>query len=522
MRPHTSRWLGFVPWAIGGAALVALTSVTSAVASAEGEDVELGMGGTTTCCVTASYLQTVPQSYYPDYLQDVEQLFIAPNYPVTTADFVATPEQFAPFTGITSLTLNQSVAEGATDISNAVTQQLAQGNDAVVFGYSQSATVASVYANGLAALPAAQQPSPDQLSFVLIGDPDNPDGGLLERIPGVNIPSLGIDTTNFPATPDDLYPTTVYTLQYDGFADFPQYPTNILADLNAILGIEYVHGTYPDLTAAQIATGVVEPVTSDDTDTTYIMIPTQTLPLLEPFEGMLPAPLVDLIEPPLKDLIDLGYDPTAPANVATPAQLFPDINPITALGDFGQSVEQGVNNFLTAEGLPSLPSSPVLTELTNDLLSSPLATTTFTLPDVTIAVPAQIADAVDGPLNALNSSLDTAIDDELDPAIQSTIYGLGSALTTAATNAGASAEITNAIYVGEQILPIELEAPGLFVTISAQDLANAIEDLAAGNISGFGQELQSLGADNIIADEFEGFFGLESLEDIAAGAPLNI
>ena len=27
--------------------------------------------------------------------------------------------------------------------------------------------------------------------------------------------------------------TDIYTLQYDGWADYPQYPLNILADLNA-------------------------------------------------------------------------------------------------------------------------------------------------------------------------------------------------------------------------------------------------------------------------------------------------
>jgi hypothetical protein len=32
---------------------------------------------------------------------------------------------------------------------------------------------------------------------------------------------------------------------WDGLADFPQYPLNLLADLNALAGELYVHGTYP-------------------------------------------------------------------------------------------------------------------------------------------------------------------------------------------------------------------------------------------------------------------------------------
>ena len=38
----------------------------------------------------------------------------------------------------------------------------------------------------------------------------------------LTVPSFGI--TFGDPTPADLYPTDVYTLEYDGFADFPQYP----------------------------------------------------------------------------------------------------------------------------------------------------------------------------------------------------------------------------------------------------------------------------------------------------------
>jgi hypothetical protein len=34
--------------------------------------------------------------------------------------------------------------------------------------------------------------------------------------------------------------------EYDGFADFPQYPLNVLADLNAIAGLLYVHPPYSE------------------------------------------------------------------------------------------------------------------------------------------------------------------------------------------------------------------------------------------------------------------------------------
>jgi hypothetical protein len=78
----------------------------------------------------------------------------------------------------------------------------------------------------------------------------NPNGGIFARFPGfpagtnLSLPSLGF--TFYGATPSNtIYPTNIYTLEYDGFADFPQYPINLISDLNAFAGIYYVHGTYP-------------------------------------------------------------------------------------------------------------------------------------------------------------------------------------------------------------------------------------------------------------------------------------
>ena len=52
-----------------------------------------------------------------------------------------------------------------------------------VFGYSQSAIIASLEMQKLAAMgPLA--PSANQLNFVLVGNEMNPNGGLLARFPG--------------------------------------------------------------------------------------------------------------------------------------------------------------------------------------------------------------------------------------------------------------------------------------------------------------------------------------------------
>lgn len=117
-------------------------------------------------------------------------------------------------------------------------------------------------------------------SFVLLGNPNNPNGGILARFPGLYLQSLGLTFNG--ATPDTDYATTIYTTQYDGFADFPKYPLNILADVNALLGIYYSHSLYYGLTPEQVASGIVLPVSSPDTNTTYILLPNEDLPLLQP------------------------------------------------------------------------------------------------------------------------------------------------------------------------------------------------------------------------------------------------
>ena len=46
------------------------------------------------------------------------------------------------------------------------------------------------------------------------------------------------------AVQDGPYPTDIYTLEYDGYADFPQYPINLISDVNAFYGLDYIHGHY--------------------------------------------------------------------------------------------------------------------------------------------------------------------------------------------------------------------------------------------------------------------------------------
>jgi len=310
--------------------------------------VGVGVPGETALIMGGTGLNPLPR---PGIVPTTEQ-FITPTHPTYTAQFLVTPEKFFPFTGPTSLTFDASVAQGVTNLNTAIMAQHALGDHSVVFGGSQSATIATLEMRYLETLPAGLRPGPDELSFVLIGNPDRPDGGLFARLPGFSIPGLGF--TAYGATPTNAYPTVDYAVQYDGVADFPQYPIDIFADANAIAGILFVHPAYNAVTPAQIASGVVEPVSPADTQTTYILIPSQNLPLLDPLRAIpfVGNPLADLVQPDLRVLVELGYDRAAYQDLPTSFGLFPNIDPATVAAELEQGAVQGVNDALADVGLP--------------------------------------------------------------------------------------------------------------------------------------------------------------------------
>jgi len=186
----------------------------------------------------------------------------------------------------------------------------------------------------------------------VIGNEMNPNGGFLSRFPGLNLPSLGIPF--YGPTPEDSFPVANYMLEYDGFADFPQYPGNFLSSLNAALGIGFVHGTYLQLTPEQLATAIELPTSSETQK--YYVIPTENLPLLAPLRAIpvIGAPIADLLQPALRVIVNLGYgDPKygwsqGLANVETPFGVFPDVDWGETIQLFFEGVAQGVNDFVSA------------------------------------------------------------------------------------------------------------------------------------------------------------------------------
>jgi hypothetical protein len=327
-----------------------------------GEHVALIMGGSGTPIPSDEYIVAVFEKY------------VDPNFPGAIPEGLFTPEGLYPYTGIKTLPLNTSVEQGQTILGDTVTKLLANGNTVTIFGYSQSAILSS--------LEMADFSPDDPIDFVFIGNEMNPNGGFLSRFPDLFIPSLGIPF--YGPTPPDSFPLVNYTLEYDGFADFPRYPLNFLSVLNAALGIALVHGTYPQLTEEQIDQAISLP--TSDPSQEYYVIPTENLPLLAIVRAipLIGEPIADLLQPALRVIVNLGYgDPdygwstNGFANELTTFGIFPDVDPFEVIGKLIQGVQEGVQAFI-ADIMPGGSVSQELAALTTPAGSStPLVIDSF-------------------------------------------------------------------------------------------------------------------------------------------------
>ena len=250
-------------------------------------------------------------------------------------------------------TYEASQQQGVHNIDGAIGDALptlGPGEKVVAFGYSSSANVMVREMRQLINQPGGPTAT-GQLQFFLMGNPNRPNGGILQRFAGLYIPLLDIRLDG--STPVDTpYQTTDISWEYDTASDFPNYPINLLADLNSLVAGPILHGNYypanvngpralPDTTVGKI---------------TYITLAPPHLPLLMPLYDLgFPKPLLDLVEPTLTVMVDWGYNRGISPGTPQGAQLIPRINPITAVVDLAGSVVQGVHNFV--DDLTSAPSS---------------------------------------------------------------------------------------------------------------------------------------------------------------------
>ena len=325
-------------------------------------------------------------SFVTDYLDNAVSLYINPsadagNGTAGSVDNVVpvyTPEEFFPVYG--SLPFNQSVEIGRQNLHTClsgsaacvynddplvdpnvpVTYPPAVDDDLVVFGYSQSAVVASLVKQDL----IDNYVAGDQKSFLLVANPMRGNGGILMR--GIMLPSIPFFGITFygatptdsevlddNGTPDDptddtyAYPTADYVQQYDGLGgDFPFRPFNLLATFNALAGYALLHGD------------VVNQPSSDALfqgkhgDTSYYMFPTELVPILMPLQMVgVPKPILSFFDEFARVLIEDAYLRDVNPGVATAASLLPFGDPIALALKLLAAIPVAIDNALEDLGV---------------------------------------------------------------------------------------------------------------------------------------------------------------------------
>lgn len=211
----------------------------------------------------------------------------------TTIDY---PGSLWPITGLLDPTLGSSVRTGTAKLDKAAGDT---PGPLVVIGTSQGAMVVQQAEADLNNDPRV----PSDTTFILIADPNL---GVGRGLYGVHIPILNYTPA---ALPETRFNTIVVINQYDGFADPITRPWNLLTDLNALMGIVYVHFYAQN---ADLSTVPAEDITVTINEqhgmTTVYRVPTEHLPLTMPLRQLgIPNKVVDRIDSALRPIIDRGY-----------------------------------------------------------------------------------------------------------------------------------------------------------------------------------------------------------------------
>ena len=302
---------------------------------------------------------------------------------------VITPEEFFPVSG--SMTFDDSVRIGRENLLGCVRGTACQyntsnllsppapaakpiaGDEFTIFGYSQSAVIASLVKQDLIDTPGQ---TPTIGSFFLLANAMRPNGGFFARGPkGLTIPILGV--TFYGAAPTNscdtgqCYPTIDVAAQYDGLGgDAAVSLTNPLAVANAVAGYLYLHG---DLQNRDFGDALYQ---GSYGDTDYYIVPARRLPILLPFEGIIPSPLLTLFEAPIKAAIEGGYARDINPGVPVPVGLLPFTNPIQAIINILLAIPTGID-----DAIAEFSNNPAFRPLGTAVVTSPFGVGGPALPD---------------------------------------------------------------------------------------------------------------------------------------------
>lgn len=235
----------------------------------------------------------VPIPGYPDSIGSG----FYPDADVTVIDY---PASSWPLSGLDTPTVGDSIDTGADNLDTAIR---AADGPILVAGVSQGAMVVNREKERLANDPAA--PPPDQLKFIVFSDPQR---GIFSTLPrdGTHIPIVDFQSR---APVESQYDTIVVTAEYDGWADFPDRPWNLVSVANAVMGAATVHGTVVLVDPATVPPENVTVTTNSKgaTTTTYLA-PTEHLPLTQPLRNLgVHERIVDKVDKFLRPIVDAGY-----------------------------------------------------------------------------------------------------------------------------------------------------------------------------------------------------------------------
>jgi hypothetical protein len=363
-----SLWVAFLAL-LGAVALTVSWTMTTAVQLQAAT--ALIMGG------TAHPLSTPPDSpgFVTAYMDDAVDNYIDPD-PTTEPNpplnrvAVIYPAQFFPTSG--SMTFDDSVQAGRSNLHRCLRGQAgcsfnpnvgstapAADDDFIVFGYSQSAVIASLVKRDL--INGDPPGGPQSAEFFLIANPMRPNGGFLARgFEGMTVPVLG--ATFYGPTPTNscqgagpCYETTDVAQQYDLFGgDAPAVPWNLLSWLNSAAAFLTLHSEVPSRSLA-------DPIIIDQGvygDTHYYMIPANRLPLLTPLAQLgVPGPILAVLDAPLREIVEAGYVRNRSPGEHVPFQLLPS-DLFTFVVNLLGSIPVGIDDGLAEAGLGRVLGTP--------------------------------------------------------------------------------------------------------------------------------------------------------------------
>ncbi len=256
------------------------------------------------------------------------------------------------------LTFDASVKQGIADLAQAIS--LYPQDRKYVLGYSQSTQVQTLIKRAMmmeARMAGGGFADYPDVAMSMVANIDKPNGGILERfswawptptaLRPLGITAYGPTPTNTPADPvnpaEHAIDTVNVSFVYDGMGDFPANPFNPLAVANAVLGIAYLHNTYPFQAGISPDSPRVFYQGSYQ-DSAYYLITTELIPLLRPLQQLgVPTPALLLLNAPLQVLVETAYDRRTNPGVPVPFRLTFN-NPIAVAKNLMTSLAVGFDD----------------------------------------------------------------------------------------------------------------------------------------------------------------------------------